>query len=151
MPASTRRAFLTGVAAAVLPLPAGATSPMKPRTIEARAGKAVIGTGGETDILGFDGATPGPVLRYWQGQELTVQLVNKLDLPVSIHWHGMRGENAMDGVAPLTQSAVAPGASFDYRRHAPGAGPLLLPPQRLWKDAGADGPGPQGPARRRRA
>jgi FtsP/CotA-like multicopper oxidase with cupredoxin domain len=122
MPASTRRAFLTGVAAAVLPLPAGATSPMKPRTIEARAGKAVIGTGGETDILGFDGATPGPVLQYWQGQELTAQLVNKLDLPVSIHWHGMRGENAMDGVAPLTQSAVAPGATFDYRRPLPEPG-----------------------------
>ncbi|WP_424362937.1 multicopper oxidase family protein [Methylocystis parvus] len=110
-----RRAFLSGVAASFISLPAGATSPMGPRIVEARPGKATIGTG-ETDILGFDGVTPGPILRYKQGQELAVRLVNKLDLPASIHWHGLRGENAMDGVAPLTQAAVAPGAFFDYRR-----------------------------------
>lgn len=114
-----RRAFLSGVAASLVSLPPAApgraASPMGPRIIEARPGKATIGAG-ETDILGFDGVTPGPVLRYKQGQELSVRLVNKLDIPASIHWHGLRGENAMDGVAPLTQSAVAPGASFDYRR-----------------------------------
>ncbi|MBM3642520.1 MAG: multicopper oxidase family protein, partial [Alphaproteobacteria bacterium] len=39
-----------------------------------------------------------------------------LDRPATIHWHGLRGDNAMEGVAPLTQAPVAPGASFDYRR-----------------------------------
>ncbi|PPD45822.1 MAG: copper oxidase [Methylocystis sp.] len=116
MPTPSRRAFLSGVAASVAALPARAASPMGPRIIEARPGKAVIGPAGETDILGFDGASPGPVLRYKQGEELLVRFVNKLDQPASIHWHGMRGDNAMDGVAPLTQAAVAPGASFDYRR-----------------------------------
>lgn len=114
----SRRAFLTGVSASVVALPAlpaRGASPAGPRIIEARPGKARIGAG-ETDILGFDGVTPGPVLRYRQGDELNVRLVNKLDMPASIHWHGMRGDNAMDGVAPLTQAAVAPGASFDYRR-----------------------------------
>ncbi|QGM96056.1 multicopper oxidase family protein [Methylocystis parvus] len=114
-----RRAFLSGVAASLVSLPplspAGATSPMGPRLIEARPGKASIAAK-ETDILGFDGATPGPVLRYKQGQELFVRLANKTDLPASIHWHGLRGESAMDGVAPLTQAPVAPGGAFDYRR-----------------------------------
>ncbi|KAF2992300.1 multicopper oxidase family protein [Methylocystis sp. MJC1] len=110
-----RRAFLTSVAASVVSLPARGAPQAGPRVIEARAGKAKIGPA-ETDILGFDGVTPGPVLRYKQGEDLAVRLVNKLDLPASIHWHGMRGENAMDGVAPLTQAAVAPGGSFDYRR-----------------------------------
>ncbi|WP_457797424.1 multicopper oxidase family protein [Methylocystis sp. S23] len=110
-----RRAFLTGVAASVVPLPALGTSPIGPRIIEARPGRTRIGTG-ETEILGFDGAAPGPVLRYKQGQELFVRFANKTDLPASIHWHGLRGENAMDGVAPLTQAAVAPGGFFDYRR-----------------------------------
>jgi FtsP/CotA-like multicopper oxidase with cupredoxin domain len=111
-----RRVFLTGVAASLATLPARSAAPAGPRIIEARPGKAAIGAAGETDILGFEGAAPGPVLRYRQGDELNVRLVNKLDLPATIHWHGMRGENAMDGVAPLTQAAVAPGASFDYRR-----------------------------------
>lgn len=115
MPSLNRRAFLTGVAASVVTLPAHGAPQAGPRIIEARAGKAKLAAA-ETDILGFDGVTPGPVLRYRQGQELDVRLVNKLDLPASIHWHGMRGENAMDGVAPLTQTAVAPGGAFDYRR-----------------------------------
>jgi FtsP/CotA-like multicopper oxidase with cupredoxin domain len=121
MPAPTRRAFLTGVAASVLALPTRAAAPAGQRIIEAKPGKAVIG-GVATDILGFDGLTPGPVLRYRQGQALDVRLVNGLDLPASIHWHGMRGENAMDGVAPLTQAAVAPGAAFDYQRKLPEPG-----------------------------
>lgn len=113
----TRRAFLSSVAASLVSLPARAEPPSAgPRVLEARPGKATIGAAGETDILGFDGLTPGPLLRYRQGDDLAVRLANKLDLPASIHWHGMRGDNAMDGVAPLTQAAVAPGASFDYRR-----------------------------------
>jgi len=115
MPSLSRRAFLTGVAASVVPPPARGASPVEPRLIEARPGKANIAAG-ETDILGFDGVTPGPLLRYKQGQELFVRFANKLDRPASIHWHGLRGENAMDGVAPLTQAPVPPGGSFDYRR-----------------------------------
>jgi FtsP/CotA-like multicopper oxidase with cupredoxin domain len=111
-----RRAFLTGVAASLATLPARGAVPPGPRIIEARPGKASIGPGGETDILGFDGLAPGPVLRYKQGDELAVRFLNKLEMPASIHWHGMRGENAQDGVAPLTQQAVAPGDAFDYRR-----------------------------------
>ncbi len=42
--------------------------------------------------------------------------------PTAIHWHGVRGPNAMDGVPGLTQAAVEPGASFDYRFTPPDAG-----------------------------
>jgi FtsP/CotA-like multicopper oxidase with cupredoxin domain len=86
------------------------------RQIEARPGKARLSGGGDTSILGFEGSTPGPVLRYQQGDELAVRFLNKLDQPATIHWHGLRGDNAMEGVAPLTQAAVAPGGSYDYRR-----------------------------------
>jgi len=122
---SSRRAFLAGVSAFVVPLPAlGETAP---RILEARAGKTRLlpEPAAATDILGFDDAnsppgavqTPyGPLLRYKQGDTLAVRLVNKTDLPMSLHWQGMRGDNAMDGVVPLTQTPVAPGASFDYRR-----------------------------------
>ena len=122
---SSRRAFLAGVSAFVVPLPAlGETAP---RILEARAGKTRLlpEPAAATDILGFDDAnsppgavqTPyGPLLRYKQGDTLAVRLVNKTDLPMSLHWQGMRGDNAMDGVVPLTQTPVASGASFDYRR-----------------------------------
>ncbi len=124
--ASTRRAFLAGVSAFVVPLPA--LGEPAPRILEARAGKARLlpEPAAPTEILGFDDAsngppgvlqTPyGPLLRYKQGDTLSARLVNKTDLPMSLHWQGMRGDNAMDGVVPLTQTPVAPGASFDYRR-----------------------------------
>jgi len=76
----------------------------------------------ETEIWGYDGTVPGPLLRYKKGEEVKIRLVNKLDQPTSIHWHGVRITNAMDGVAHLTQYPVAPGASFDYRFMPPDSG-----------------------------
>lgn len=109
MPVYSRRAVLSGVAATLAIRPARSeTSDATPRVIEARP----MANG----MFGFDGSSPGPVLRYRQGDQLAVRFINKTDRPASIHWHGLRGENAMDGVAPLTQQAVAPGESFDYRR-----------------------------------
>jgi len=117
-PSLSRRAFITGVSAIALPLPARAETTAAPRIIEARPGRVQLlpAPAGPTDILGFDGVAPGPLLRHKQGDTLSARLVNKTDQPLTIHWQGMRGENAMDGAAPLTQAPVAPGASFDYRR-----------------------------------
>ena len=108
--------MLGGVAATLTTLPAMAQAPAGLRTLEARPGKTMLAGVRETGILGFEGITPGPVLRYRQGGELAVRFVNRLDRPATIHWHGLRGDNAMEGVAPLTQAPVAPGGSFDYRR-----------------------------------
>jgi FtsP/CotA-like multicopper oxidase with cupredoxin domain len=71
---------------------------------------------------GFDGAAPGPVIRARRGGEVKVRLVNGLDEPMALHWHGVRLPNAMDGGSPLTSPPVAPGTSFDYRFAAPDAG-----------------------------
>jgi FtsP/CotA-like multicopper oxidase with cupredoxin domain len=71
---------------------------------------------------GFNGAVPGPVIRARRGDEVKVRLVNGLDEPTALHWHGVRVPNAMDGGAPLTGPPVAPGASFDYRFRVPDAG-----------------------------
>ncbi len=76
----------------------------------------------ETEIWGYDGTVPGPLLRYKKGEEVKIRLVNKLDQPTSIHWHGVRITNPMDGVANLTQEPVAPGATFDYRFTPPDSG-----------------------------
>jgi FtsP/CotA-like multicopper oxidase with cupredoxin domain len=71
---------------------------------------------------GFNGAVPGPIIRARRGDELKVRLVNSLDEPTALHWHGVRVPNAMDGGVPLTGPQVAPGASFDYRFPVPDAG-----------------------------
>jgi FtsP/CotA-like multicopper oxidase with cupredoxin domain len=71
---------------------------------------------------GFDGIVPGPVIRARRGDEVKVRLVNGLDEPTALHWHGVRLPNAMDGGSLLTSPLVAPGASFDYRFTVPDAG-----------------------------
>jgi FtsP/CotA-like multicopper oxidase with cupredoxin domain len=62
----------------------------------------------------YDGTVPGPELRVTQGDRVRVTLVNRLAVATTVHWHGVRVPNAMDGVAGMTQDAVAPGASFTY-------------------------------------
>jgi FtsP/CotA-like multicopper oxidase with cupredoxin domain len=82
----------------------------------------------EMEVWAFDGDASGPVLRVRQGQEVRVRLVNKTERPLSIHWHGVRNANAMDGVGGLTQAPVAPGESFDYRFTPPDPGTFLMRP-----------------------
>ncbi len=76
----------------------------------------------------YEGSAPGPLLRVKRGEEVAVRLVNELAEPTTIHWHGVRLPNAMDGVPGLTQEAVAPGASFDYRFTPPDAGTFWYRP-----------------------
>jgi len=114
----SRRQLVFGAAAATLLVPARAqaqTAPDGARIVHARSRSAA-------GQLGYDGTVPGPTLRVRHGEELRVRLINELAEPTSIHWHGVRVPNAMDGVPGLTQTAVAPGASFDYRFQPPDAG-----------------------------
>ncbi len=91
--------------------------------IRARSGSAQAARRRDvTPIRGFNGTVPGPVLRIKRGDDLRVRLVNELVVDTAIHWHGVRVPNAMDGVPGLTQPAVAPGESFDYRFTPPDAG-----------------------------
>ena len=57
-----------------------------------------------------------------QGAEITVGLSNHLPQPTTVHWHGVRLDNAFDGVPDLTQPAVPPGGAFTYRLRFPDAG-----------------------------
>ena len=115
----------SGLAASILPAPARA-QPVAgdPRIL--RAGpilkRMTAVAARDAQLLGFDGSTPGPLLRVKKGERLAIRLENGLDTPSSIHWYGVRGSNAMDGTAGLTQAAVPPGGSFDYVLSPPDAG-----------------------------
>lgn len=61
------------------------------------------------------GSTPGPILRWKQGDSVSVRVTNALDEPTSIHWHGIRVPTDMDGVPGLSFAGIAPGETFTYR------------------------------------
>ncbi len=65
---------------------------------------------------------PGPLLRARQGERIAVRLENGIEQDTALHWHGIRIDNAMDGVVGMTQPPVEPGAFFDYDFLVPDAG-----------------------------
>jgi len=66
------------------------------------------------EVWTYNGTAPGPELRVTQGDRVRVTLINHLPAATSIHWHGLRLPNAEDGVAGLTQQALAPGQTYTY-------------------------------------
>lgn len=66
-------------------------------------------------IYSYQKNTPTPILRAKQGQPFSALLQNSLAEPTSIHWHGVRLANAMDGVPYLTQEPVYPTDEFLYQ------------------------------------
>ena len=92
-------------------------------TLDLTAGLVRRTIRGQTFVMyAFNGQVPGPLLRVPQRATVTVRFHNRIDLPSTVHWHGLRHENRSDGVPGLTQPEVAPGGSFVYRVHFPDAG-----------------------------
>ena len=136
-----RRTFVHGSAAATALALAAPLSTRFARSgsalrLVAEPGSAHLLESGQpkTPIWGYNGVVPGPMLRVRQGKELTAELVNKLPQPTTVHWHGIRIINSMDGVAGLTQPPVQPGDSFTYRFVPPDAGTYWYHPHyRTWE------------------
>lgn len=76
----------------------------------------------ETEVWGFNGSVPGPVLRYRQGERVRVVVKNDLPDETTVHWHGLRVPNAMDGVPQVTQAPIPVGGEFAYEFSVPDAG-----------------------------
>ena len=75
-----------------------------------------------TPAWAYGGRAPGFELRCRQGDLLRVRFINKLEVPTTIHWHGIRLPLEMDGVPYVSQLPVLPGEYFDYRFITPDAG-----------------------------
>ncbi len=76
----------------------------------------------ETAVWTYNGVEPGPVLRLRQGTPFRAVVENRLAESTTVHWHGIRLPNAMDGVPGLTQKPIPPGDRFDYAFTPPDAG-----------------------------
>lgn len=65
-------------------------------------------------MYGYNGQYPGPLIRAERGSTVIVQFTNNIELPTTVHWHGVRLDNAFDGIPGITQAPVAQGESFTY-------------------------------------
>lgn len=139
----TRRQALIGGAGAAGLLALGGYELFKPGNDGAHGGATFAGASGTADVtlhakegsvdLGsrtvktwsYDDTLPGREVRVRQGDHVRVRVVNDLPADTSIHWHGVRLDNAMDGVPGATQKPIAPGESFVYDFVAPDAGTYM--------------------------
>lgn len=93
------------------------------------AAPTVLDLGGRTAATwAYQGASAAEPIRANVGDRLQVVLDNQLPDPTSIHWHGLALRNDMDGVPPLTQQPVAPGARFEYSFTLPHPGTYWFHP-----------------------
>ncbi|MEX0930809.1 MAG: multicopper oxidase family protein [Candidatus Paceibacterota bacterium] len=83
-------------------------------TLVARESELEITENQSTKIWSYNGSVPGPELRIIKGDTLKVTFRNNLSQPTTIHWHGVRVPNAMDGVPGVTQDPILPGEEFVY-------------------------------------
>jgi len=90
--------------------------------LEAAITDIEIVRGAPTPAWTYNGSLPGPLIRAKLGDKIIVRFKNSLPEATSIHWHGMRLPNHMDGVPGLTQKPIAPGGEFVYEFEARDAG-----------------------------
>jgi len=78
--------------------------------------KEVNITGNTVKKIAINGTIPGPVLRFTDGEDVTIHVTNHLDEDTSIHWHGILLPGEMDGVPGLNGfPGIKPGETFTYR------------------------------------
>ncbi|MCJ2017272.1 multicopper oxidase family protein [Methylobacterium sp. E-065] len=113
------------------PAPAApAAAQAEPPALPAAPGKARFRPepAPETPIWCFDGKAQPPTIRVKLGQAVRLKVENRTDKPLSLHWHGVRNINAMDGVGGVTQAPIPPGGDFLYAFTPPDAGSFLIRP-----------------------
>jgi len=72
-------------------------------------------TGRHRTALTINGGLPGPLLRWREGDTVTLRVKNRLAEPTSIHWHGILLPSTMDGVPGLSFKGIEPGGVFVYQ------------------------------------
>ncbi len=123
----TRRRFVQGVAAVgaaaglggLLPRPAFAASgaPLLTGThFDLELGLTPVNiTGLRAMATAVNGSVPAPILRWREGDTVTLAVKNTMRETSSIHWHGIRSPTEMDGVPGLSFAGIAPGETYVYR------------------------------------
>lgn len=87
-----------------------------------------IAPGMKANLWGYNGQSPGPTIEVVEGDRVRIFVTNKLPEHTSIHWHGQRLPNGMDGVTGLTQPGINPGKTFVYEFVAKRPGTFMYHP-----------------------
>lgn len=91
----------------------------------------------QTAVWAYNAEVPGTEIRVRQGDRVRILVENRLPEETSVHWHGVRVPNAMDGVPFLTQKPIARGETFPYEFNVPDAGSYWYHPHyRSFEQAG---------------
>jgi FtsP/CotA-like multicopper oxidase with cupredoxin domain len=85
-------------------------------------------TGMQANLWGYNGQSPGPTIEVVEGDRVRIFVTNRLPERTSVHWHGQRLPNGMDGVTGLTQPGIAPGKTFVYEFVARRPGTFMYHP-----------------------
>lgn len=119
---------ILSIALLVIPLLGCATSPERLQLTPRPGTHQFPYFASKTPVWNYNDQIPGPLIRGKEGSSLLVEVVNQLTEPTSIHWHGLRLDNAMDGVPGVTQDPIQPGAQFTYRLKLNDAGTFWYHP-----------------------
>jgi len=87
-----------------------------------------IAPGMRAHLWGYNGQSPGPTIEVVEGDRVRIFVTNRLSEPTSIHWHGQRLPNGMDGVSGLNQPSIRAGQTFVYEFRAQRAGTFMYHP-----------------------
>ena len=87
-----------------------------------------LAPGLKAHLWGYNGQSPGPTIEVVAGDRVRIFVTNRLPEHTSIHWHGQRLANGMDGVSGLTQPAIKPGQTFVYEFEARRPGTFMYHP-----------------------
>lgn len=126
---TTRRSFVKGLAATGLLGGLGmwrapvwaVTSPGLPNVLSGNEFDLYIGelpvniTGAARTAMAINGSVPGPILRWREGDTVTLRVRNQLKQDTSIHWHGIILPANMDGVPGLSFHGIAPDGMYEYK------------------------------------
>ena len=78
--------------------------------------------GKEYIMMAYGGMYPGPLIRADRGSKVVVEFTNNIEMPTTVHWHGLRLDNAFDGVPGVTQPPILTGETFTYELKFPDTG-----------------------------
>ncbi|MBW8452727.1 MAG: copper resistance system multicopper oxidase [Pseudomonas sp.] len=126
---TTRRTFVKGLAAAGILGGMGmwrtpvwaVNSPGQPNVLTGNEFDLFIGetpvniTGAARTAMTINGSLPGPILRWREGETVTLRVRNRLKEDTSIHWHGIILPANMDGVPGLSFHGIAPDGMYEYK------------------------------------
>ncbi|WP_419571772.1 multicopper oxidase family protein [Rheinheimera sp.] len=87
-----------------------------------------LAPGMNAHLWGYNGQSPGPTIEVVEGDRVRIFVTNKLPEHTSVHWHGQRLPNGMDGVSGLTQPSIKPGQTFVYEFIARRPGTFMYHP-----------------------